>query len=120
MALVPRVVGLTNVPEPSELVLQKALPLFQVPPPPRPVLGFHQTFVLCACETLAEKSPIRKIPIANEWFNFLLILIRLLIKNSVQTKYTLFWDMVKLFTVLVIRVKLLHNSKKANGFLSPL
>jgi len=47
----------------------------------------------------------------------LLILIGLLIKNSVQTKYTLFGDMVSLVAELVIKVNLLHNSKKANAFL---
>ena len=40
--------------------------------------------------------------------------------NYVQTIYTLFGDMVSVFTILVIKGKLLHNSKKANGFLSPL
>ena len=37
--------------------------------------------------------------------------------NSVQTKYTLFGDMVSVFTILVIKRNLLQNSKKANGFL---
>ena len=61
MMLVPRVVGLANGAEPSELVLQKAFALFQVPVPPR-ALGFHHTFVeVCADEvsgsrTIAQKT----------------------------------------------------------------
>jgi len=40
--------------------------------------------------------------------------------NYVQTKYTLFGDIVLLIAEFVIKGKLLHNSKKANGFFSPL
>ena len=56
MMLVPRVVGLANVPDPSELVLQKAFALLQVPVPPR-ALGLHHTFVkVCAEEVSGNKT----------------------------------------------------------------
>jgi hypothetical protein len=56
MMLVPKLSGLANVPEPSELVLQKAFAPFQVPVPPR-ALGFHHTFVaVCADEVRGSKT----------------------------------------------------------------
>ena len=56
MMLVPRVVGLANVPDPSELVLQKAFALLQVPVPPR-ALGLHHTFVkVCADEVSGSRT----------------------------------------------------------------
>ena len=59
--------GLANVPDPSELVLQKAFALFQVPDPPR-ALGFHQALVDCAC---AEVTESRARQTANERVKFL-------------------------------------------------
>jgi hypothetical protein len=56
MVLVPRVVGLANVPEPSELVLQKTPLLLQEPVPPR-ALGLHHAFVkVCADEVSGSKT----------------------------------------------------------------
>ena len=65
MMLVPGVVGLANVPEPSELVLQKAFALLQVPVPPR-ALGLHHTFVkVCAEEVSGNKTTEQKTATAS-------------------------------------------------------
>ncbi len=48
--------GLTNVPDPSELVLQKAPEELQDPVPPR-ALGFHHAFVkVCADEVSGSRT----------------------------------------------------------------
>jgi len=39
--------------------------------------------------------------------------------NSVQTKYTLFGDIVSLIAEFIIKENLLQVSKNANGFLRP-
>jgi hypothetical protein len=50
------VVGLANVPDPSELVLQKTPEELQLPVPPR-ALGFHHAFVkVCADEVRGNKA----------------------------------------------------------------
>ena len=69
MMLVPRVVGLTNVPDPSELVLQRAFPLVQLPVPPS-ALGFHHTFVkVCADEVTGSRTIEQITAIERTWPN---------------------------------------------------
>jgi hypothetical protein len=63
-----------------------------------------------------SKIPIREIPIANEWFNFFLILFGLLKMNSVQRKLHTLWE-VSTIAEFIIKENLLQVSKNANGFL---